>query len=793
MTVLESGVAAAPPVQTKRRPAAALPRPARRESSSPAMMSSLLVLVVVAGAAVMLNPAWKKRAMDALGMDGTPAEVVQVPPKTVEETPVVPQVVEQTVPEESVPVVSEPVIPEPVVAVPNEPEMAQEAPEEKTKPSTLEAAAPDIAKALVVTDGRISAAPASTETEVRNFIRSLYVPRNGGTYASELSNGHPALMLTLLADLWKRIEDSPGAVLPASPALSITTGGRSRSQDLTETYVKLLEKESAAGKVDAARLEKISAYPEMVKLLEHFAKGQDSGTPDNALTLGRMIHDIRNGDAPLASSAVQGKIRSIDDLPKVGRSVDLGGFESVQELVKWAHGIKPSKESPVSVTEGEEAKQVGQRAKAYINLPPAALLAHPSAEEFPGKVSPKAPRIEKELTIDTAVAGWHPTGLYAAPGEVITVRVPASLRGKGYKVVIGTNADDLMGGTFDNGQRKLQRFSLVIQRTPLDESRVEVGNPFGGPIFIDAPYRGGDDILSVPAHGEVVRCYPKAPSPDLQKVTIGGAVEMPWWRPGMTAEEWRKQLSHPAPWAEMDFGMLRMSIPTESAKGIRDPAKLTEFWKLVMDAQWKFGGFPGVRVIPMRVNWDRQISAGFMHSGYPIGAPLYAINDGIDLSKIRMLGTWGLFHEIGHNHQPVCITPTGFSETTVNIFSLSAQAAILPNKDPNLGHPALADPKELLRRRRAGENEAFVNLSVFLALIKEFGMESLTKTMQVYWKETGKGGVVANLEPVEREDVWVRRFGDTVERDVCAFFDSVHYTITPATRAALSKYKAWEP
>ncbi|RYD33289.1 MAG: hypothetical protein EOP87_11260, partial [Verrucomicrobiaceae bacterium] len=574
-------------------------KPAKRSTGGNPAMTSALVVMALAGITFFFL---RDGGKPGIAVE-TPESIPVVPPLVVEKSP---QVVEAPA---APPVVAKPqppaaAVPPPLVVggseetIPGQPD-EEIVPEDPRKPASIPEADPEIARVLAAVDARISANPATAEAEVRNFIRAFYTPRNGATIGGRLTETHPDLALSLLGDLWKRIEDSPGAKLPVSPPLLIGTM-RSRAQDMTESYTGLLGKAAEKGPVDDEGIRKLSQDPQIAKLLGHFAKGQDSGTADNALTLGRMIHDIRLGKAPLADAGPEQEPRSIDDLPKVARSVDLGGFESVQDLVKWAHGIMLSNEKTMSISEGEEAAQMRQRAKAYINLPREVLLPHPSAEDFPGKVSAKAPRVEKEVAIDTAVANWHPTGLYAAPGEVITVRVPASLRGKGYQMVIGTNSDDLTGGQYEDGRKTLKRFPLIIQRTPLDESRVEVGNPFGGPIFIDAPYRGGDDIVRVPAHGETVRCYPKAPAPDWQKVTIGGAVEMPWWRPGMTTDEWRKQLTNPAPWVELDFGMLRMSVPTEDAKGIRDIAKLTEFWKVVMDAQWTFGGFPGVRVIPMR-------------------------------------------------------------------------------------------------------------------------------------------------------------------------------------------------
>ena len=49
------------------------------------------------------------------------------------------------------------------------------------------------------------------------------------------------------------------------------------------------------------------------------------------------------------------------------------------------------------------------------NLPAGKIRAHPAAEAFPGAVPKAARRVSRQVSIDTAVPGWHSTGLYAPP------------------------------------------------------------------------------------------------------------------------------------------------------------------------------------------------------------------------------------------------------------------------------------------------------------------------------------------------------------------------------------------
>ena len=57
-----------------------------------------------------------------------------------------------------------------------------------------------------------------------------------------------------------------------------------------------------------------------------------------------------------------------------------------------------------------------------------------------------------------------------------------------------------------------------------------------------------------------------------------------------------------------------------------------------------------------RIVNDKQASAGYMHSGYSIVTHLDVCDKKcaecmFDVARLKKKGTWGLFHEIGHNLQ----------------------------------------------------------------------------------------------------------------------------------------------
>ena len=82
--------------------------------------------------------------------------------------------------------------------------------------------------------------------------------------------------------------------------------------------------------------------------------------------------------------------------------------------------------------------------------------------------------------------------------------------------------------------------------------------------------------------------------------------------------------------------------------------------------------FPNVtRQRAERFSFDIEISVGWMHSGYPIGAYISALNSNLlRPDELRQDGTWGAFHEIGHNVQWRDWTISKTTETGCNWWSI---------------------------------------------------------------------------------------------------------------------------
>ena len=107
------------------------------------------------------------------------------------------------------------------------------------------------------------------------------------------------------------------------------------------------------------------------------------------------------------------------------------------------------------------------------------------------------------VTIDTAVPGWHSLGLYAAPGETVSVTVPKTAIALNLVVQIGSHTDQLWH--LDSWERIPQ----MVRRFPITEVHTTAASSLGGLIYIDVPdgalserlavtieRRGGSTVLS---------------------------------------------------------------------------------------------------------------------------------------------------------------------------------------------------------------------------------------------------------------------------------------------------------
>lgn len=465
--------------------------------------------------------------------------------------------------------------------------------------------------------------------------------------------------------------------------------------------------------------------------------------------------------------------------------------ELPERTIESIHALSPRPGKVVALAmDDTTSRQAWQKAvRWYHSLPSAKTPAHPAAKDFPGAVPDHAERVNQTIRIDPNRPRWQSTGLYAAPGEPVVVKVPSSMAKRGWNVRVGCHSDELWR------QEKWRRFPVISRVFEVNAEEVQVANAFGGLIYIQIPRdetRGGFQIPTFGGYGWIGEKPGNEPPVE---VTISGAVRAPEFVLGRDdPAKWSETLAATAaPWGEIAGKHLVLSLPREELQKISNPVALAEFWDRALDACWAFAGWPGERLVPERFVFDLQISAGFMHSGYPIMAHLTSAEDATNLDKLRREGQWGFFHELGHNHQGRAYTFNSFVEVTVNLHTLYLMKTLC-GLEPRAARGVLNDLDKLLRERlQDGKAGPFQDLSMFIPLIETFGFDSLTRAYQSYLGPEKIEGLLGKENDAARMDALVRRYSQAVGKNLCPYFDLFGIKAGEETRQLLAKLDPWMP
>lgn len=437
--------------------------------------------------------------------------------------------------------------------------------------------------------------------------------------------------------------------------------------------------------------------------------------------------------------------------------------------------LLPSPDKPLKQDQGLARLLLARNLQLLREAAPEQLQAHPAAEIFPGAVPADAARVkDRAISIDTKIPAWHSTGLYAPPGGLIRVQVPPDAAKAGLGIRIGCHSDSLW---HLNDWKRAPEISRTAQIT---SPTATIANSFGGLVYIDVP-KG-------------------CKLGDLQ-VTISGAVQAPHFVLGKTsADEWRKRLRNaPAPWAELETRNIILSVPSSAIRNLEDPEALMRFWDDVLNSIADLAAIPRERERAERIVADVQISAGYMHSGYPIMTHLDAgaVERSVSLAQMKQ-GSWGHFHELGHNHQVGDWTFAGTGEVTCNLFALYC-GEVLCGLPPGSGHDAM-DPVRVAERlkkhlaTRASfqrwKDDPFLALTMYHQLRMEFGWEPYRKVFAEY-QTLSKAERPKNDD--EKRDQWMVRFSRTVGKNLGPFFEAWGVPTSEGARASIKDLPDWMP
>lgn len=489
-----------------------------------------------------------------------------------------------------------------------------------------------------------------------------------------------------------------------------------------------------------------------------------SATPPNPLSSANYaltrLQDVSSGTANL-STAEQNFAASVVERAMTHLPL------AVQDFYSQANSLLAYEPAVTSATPFVPANNIPGRLavrirhKLVTESPATAITAHPRAADFPGVVPTSVPRESVTVNVDATYAGrdsrysfsgasvpvWRSTGAYANAGEMVNVTVPPALVNSGVAIQIGAHTDLLWNKT------SWVRFPAIVRSYPITSTQMTVASAFGGLIYVTVP--GGKSF-------------------GIQSVTLDNVVRAPLYVHGQTTlNDWDTIRNYPAPWAEVGSDKMITIVPSQHVRNLANPDQVMNRWEQIMDAVADLAAISRTRVRPERYCADRDISNGYMHSGYPIMGPLSEAPNLVSYSNLAI--NWGFWHEVGHNHQWNPWVMQGTTESSVNWWSTYVSETVF-NLPRATAHISLTPESRQTRTQSYVANgkqyatwgsDAWLPLEMYLQLQRWFGWQPFSQLNGDYLGLTTAQSPSADLAKV---DAWTLRFAQKVGKNLAPFF-----------------------
>lgn len=440
-------------------------------------------------------------------------------------------------------------------------------------------------------------------------------------------------------------------------------------------------------------------------------------------------------------------------------------LDRVTELV--SNNITLSEKKPLSSNDPIDRLALYMRSYDTSKIDPDEITADRASRTFPGESSRRAKRVDRVINIDGDIPGWKSTGLWINAGERVTVTIPERLKAKGLRVQIGSHSDKLWN------LREWKRHPSITRSYPITELETDARSEFGGLVYIVLPNNA--DFGSF-------------------QVSVDGAVRAPLFVLGETSiSHWKEtERDLPAPWAELQTDKIILTVPAEFVRKLDDPDKLMEQWDKVMDTYAVLTTRP-LNKRPQRMVTDVQISAGYMHSGYPIMMHMDQPQNLVSIhnQKSGTRDNWGFWHELGHNHQNPDWTFAGTGEVTCNLFSMYVLEHIYGT---DLMTAAAYDKTKLDKYFSDGakyttwQRDPFLALMMYVQLIDEFGWDTFIKVFAEY-RDLPAAQRPKNDQ--QKRDQWMVRFSRAIGHDLGPFFLKWGVPTSQSARDSISRLPDW--
>nr|XP_046244501.1 TRPM8 channel-associated factor homolog [Scatophagus argus] len=374
----------------------------------------------------------------------------------------------------------------------------------------------------------------------------------------------------------------------------------------------------------------------------------------------------------------------------------------------------------------------------------------------------------QSIRINSKTAGnkvWLSTGLYLTPGMETELIIPAEIINKGWKVQISCQTDHLQAKT-------LKRAPRVYKIFPVTSEKMQVWNLWGGLIYLVSP-----------------------PNTNVERaeIIVQKAVLAPYYKSDVTTgADWTLLRTAPSPWAEFEFDNIILTVPSRLVRDLERPDEVATLWNDIMKGVADLAVIPHKFARKERIVADVQISAGLMHSGYPIMTQTFIAAQLLRPDDARTKGLWGELHELGHNQQRSCweFRPHT-TEATCNLWSVYVYEEVL-----GLNRAKVRSLKPGNRERQIkkyveggkilGNWNLWVALETYLQLQEKFGWDAFKKVFAAYHKmsnfpKDNKG----------KMNLYAETFSQTVGMNLAGFFKAWGWPIESATEEKFSNLPSW--
>jgi len=429
----------------------------------------------------------------------------------------------------------------------------------------------------------------------------------------------------------------------------------------------------------------------------------------------------------------------------------------------------PTPERPLGVESLFARLAILERKNAWQASPERLWPADPAAATYPGLVKPGTKTIERTVPVDLSIPRWHSTGVFAPAGQALTVTIPEDATRHGLRLRIGSTADDLTGA------QEWKRAPLVTVEVPLDKTSTTLASPFGGLVYVVVPNGAKTGTVDV---------------------AFTGGVMAPWFKLGRDtdADFMRECAETGAPYGEIEGHDFVITAETRGLVRVREPGWIAGFWDRVLKADQDLAQWES-RTSPERICSDVQLTAGWLHSGYPL---MSHINDehfdcAIDRNLLESDGAWGVFHEIGHNHQNSDWTPDG----TGDLFTCYALETVCGADIRDSRYSSgLAQQNRRVRRWVARgksfddwKKDYFLALEPYLRIKEAYGWDAFKRAFRSYRTP----GFKRPSSNAEKWDVFARELSMATGHDMGAALAAWSIPISDKARSFCASFPPPDP